>query len=294
MTRQTTRVCVPTETRTPKSDRWLLSYADFMTLLLALFVVLYASARVDAEKNHSLFAGLQAAFFFEESSPSPIPTPSTILSNPSTNPSAPASVLQQVRLEQDIARELESQKRRLGEDHGARLFRTERGLVISLASAEFFPAGGIEIPESRKAVLAAIAPLLAASAMPLRFEGHTDDQTMQSNRFPSNWELSSARAAAVARLFIEQHGIDPRRVATVGYAEYRPLAANDRSANRALNRRVEIVLMQDAELVAVNGSETLTDELDRLLQNLPPIPPEADESLRPEDLGPPPKDIPLP
>ena len=118
-------------------DRWLLSYADFMTLLLALFVILYASARVDAAEDRGYFAGLKAAFFFEESSPTPVPTPPA---NPMAEPrpaSAVAPASPDARLEEDLAAELESQRLRAGDDLGASLYRSERGLVISLASAEF-------------------------------------------------------------------------------------------------------------------------------------------------------------
>ena len=274
-------------------DRWLLSYSDFMTLLLALFVVLYASARVDADKQ-SPFEGLQAAFFFESSSPAPLP------STPVNSPDEPVAKRALVpptrleRLEEDLERELESQRERLGEELGTSLYTSERGLVLSLASAEFFPAGGVEIPLERREVLAALAPLLAANALPLHFEGHTDDQPIESGVFPSNWELSAARAAAVARLFIDDHEIDPRRVATAGYAEFRPLAPNDEPGNRARNRRVEIVILQDGELVPSEADAGGRGELDRLLEKLPPLPAEADESLRAPDLGPPPEDIPLP
>ena len=282
------------ETRTAGRDRWLLSYADFMTLLLALFVVLYASAQVDADKNHSLFEGLQAAFFFEDRSPNPVPIENIPLDLKPDPESAPSILSPRIQLEEDIAQVLETQRLRLGEDHGANLVQTERGLVLSLASAEFFPAGGVAIPEERRVVLAAIAPFLAASSRSLQFEGHTDAQPIRSEQFPSNWELSTARAAAVARLFIDEHSIDPKRVATIGYAEFRPISVSGEAADRALNRRVEIVILQDGELVPTNESEAPSSELNQLLNGLPPIPVDIDESLRPADLGPAPEDIPLP
>ena len=282
------------EFRSAGRDRWLLSYADFMTLLLALFVVLYASAQVDVDKNHSLFEGLQAAFFFDDNSPNPVPIEDIPLDlKPESDPS-PSILSARIELEEDISHELEAQRLRLGGDHGASVFQTERGLVISLASAEFFPAGGVEIPEERRAVLAAIAPLIAANSRSLQFEGHTDDQPIASDQFPSNWELSAARASAVARLFIEDHSIDPRRVATIGYAEFRPRSIAGEQVDRALNRRVEIVILEDGELVPTEDGVSENSELNFLLEALPPIPVEADESLRAADLGPPPEDIPLP
>jgi len=284
------------ESRSAGHNRWLLSYADFLTLLLALFVVLYASALVDADKNTRLFEGLQAAFFFHENSPNPIPVEEAPLDAATEKTTTPSVVSARIQLEEDISHELETQRLRLGEDQGVHLFQTERGLVISLASTEFFPAGGVEIPPERRAVLAAIAPLIAASHRSLQFEGHTDAQPIGSDQYPSNWELSAARAAAVARLFIDDHGIDPKRVATVGYAEFRPVTTKTDPASRALNRRVEIVILEDGELVSEPSTEaeSRNSELDQLLDGLPPIPADADESLKAAAPGPPPEDIPLP
>lgn len=282
------------ESESPGRDRWLLSYADFMTLLLALFVVLYASARVDATRDASLFEGLQAAFLFKERSPSPIPTDTRPKSEqPSTQESiVPIPFLAQ--LEGQINELVERLPQTPSENPGIQLHQSERGLVISLASAEFFPAGGVEIPEGRREVLAAMAPLLAANTASLQFEGHTDDQPVKSGPYPSNWELSAARAAAVARLFIEEHGIDPARIAATGFAEFRPMTPNTDALARAQNRRVEIIVLEDGIVIPSARNSGGGDELDQLLEGLPPIPPQVDESLRPRDPGPPPPDIPLP
>lgn len=285
----------PTAQPVPSRDRWLLSYADFITLLLALFVVLYAAARVDIEKAPTLIEGLQTAFLFEGTAPEPLPIEKD--ADPAAPPEAPSAVADDAhgRLGLALKRQLVQSRDEAGEEHGARLHEDERGIVISLASAEFFPAGGVEIPEKRRAVLAGLAPLLNAHVFPLQFEGHTDDRPIESDRFASNWELSSARAAAVARLFIEEHGLDPRRVATSGYAEHRPLVPNTGPAERAQNRRVEIVVLHaDASSLDDREAAAESGELGRLLDALPPIPSEVDESLKPRDLGPPPEDIPLP
>ncbi len=287
MIRRARRVDVGQQAAPPSRDRWLLSFADFLTLMLALFVVLYASAQLDSERNRNLMEGLRSAFVIDENMPPLTPIGGHDSNIQPVPEIVPAPITPQNQLKEDLARELEVQKQRSGRDHGASLYETERGIVISLASAEFFPAGGVEIPPERKAILAALAPLLAANSMPLSFEGHTDDQPIQSDRYPSNWELSSARAASVARFFIEEHGIDPHRVATVGYAEFRPFVDNDGSANRSLNRRVEIVILRDAQLVPLEAGREETDaELNRLLEGLPPIADDADESLRPPDPGP--------
>ncbi len=276
-------------------DRWLLSYGDFMTLLLALFVVLYASARADVDKSSNLLEGIQSAFKFD--------TPPMLIAPPIPIDMLPANEVVDdesgaaeplVLLQQQITAALEEREREVGTASGATLHQSERGLVLSLASAEFFPEGGVAIPPERRAVLATLAPFLGAHSGSLHFEGHTDAQGITSTTYPSNWELSTARAAAVARLFIDDHGIDARKVATTGYAEFRPIAGPDEADQKARNRRVEIVIMEDGELIAEQSGDKETSELDRLLDVLPPLPQEADGSLKAKDLGPPPADIPLP
>ncbi|MFK7898680.1 MAG: flagellar motor protein MotB [Myxococcota bacterium] len=276
-------------------DRWLLSYGDFMTLLLALFVVLYASAQSDADRSQNLVEGIQSAFKF--ASPPPLiaqPIPMDMARASQADGETPLEAAPLLILEDEIRAALESDENTIGEKSGASLHRNERGLVLSLASAEFFPEGGVAIPPERRAALATLAPFLAAHSGSLHFEGHTDAQPIASQDYPSNWELSTARAAAVARLFIQDHDIDPLRVATTGYAEFRPIAGPNEQDQQARNRRVEIVILADGELVVDQDATSGTTELDRLLDVLPPLPNEADASLKAESLGPPPPDIPLP
>ncbi len=275
-------------------DRWLLSYADFITLLLALFVVLYASARVDETRDASLFEGLQAAFVFDAVSPSPVPTSGQAPGAEAANAEALAPVPVLMQLEEDLVDVVEQMPREPGEEPGVSLHQTERGLIIRLASTEFFPAGGVEIPPARREALSAMAPVLASTTASLQFEGHTDDQPVSGGPYPSNWELSAARAAAVARLFVDDHDLAPGRVSVIGHAEQRPIADNADPANRARNRRVDIVVLEDGELVPSEGGSGTRDALDQLLEVLPPIPGEADETLKAPPAGPPPVDIPLP
>lgn len=279
----------------PGRDRWLLSYADFMTLLLALFVVLYASSVARETESASLFAGLRAAFVFDSSAPAVVRTPGEGErgDDPKADAIAPVPLLAQ--LEEDLAAVVERTPRPTDRDPGVSLHQTERGLVVSLASAEFFPAGGVEIPQERRAALAAMAPFLNANTSSLHFEGHTDASPIQGGPYPSNWELSSARAAAVARFFMDEHALDPTRVTVSGLASQRPLTANEDAEGRARNRRVEIVIHSDGELVASgDGAEAARAQLDALLETLPPIPESVDESLRAPTPGPAPPDIPLP
>jgi chemotaxis protein MotB len=277
--------------RRPSADRWLLSYADFVTLLLALFVVLYAGAVVQDEEKALLLEGLQSAFMtgipiggIEARTPLPSPPPDAS--------AAGRSVVD--RLESGFREMLEQGRHAPGDGQGIALRRTERGLVISLASTAFFTAGGAEIPAERQETLSAMVPLLKSTNSSILFEGHTDPSPLRGGPYPSNWELSSARAAAVARLFIDDHGLSPERVTTTGHAGFQPLHDNTSEEGRARNRRVEIVILSDGEWI--EGEETARDrgQLDALLAALPPLPDAPDEGLRAPDPGPPPAQIPLP
>lgn len=273
----------------PTRDRWLLSYADFLTLLLALFVVLYASARVDAEKQRGLFEGLASGFTAET------PPDEPAESGESRDILVPIDAeAAQERLESRLVARIERERERTQIDSGISIHPSERGLVISLAAAEYFPAGGAEIPVDRRRFLAAIAPLLAAERGALHFEGHTDDRPVAKALFPSNWELSSARAAAVARYFMDEHAIAADRVTVTGHAAVRPLSLADTPSERARNRRVEIVVHADAELARPQAEGDPERELGRLLEALPPLVGGPDDTLRPPPPGPPPPDIPLP
>lgn len=263
-----------TRTAVAGRDRWLLSYADFITLLLALFVVLYASARLDAERSETLRQGLESAF-------APARVEPRNADRRRAAPEAETATTLRERLEETLVAE----RSRRGSPLGAHLQQDARGLVLSLASTDYFPSGGAEIAEDRKPLLAAIAPLLAASDGPLLIEGHTDDQPIRSELFPSNWELSAARAAAVARYLIENHGLAPERFTASGHAEFRPIASNVSERNRARNRRVEIVLGTPPTRSPGPRPSASGPALDRLLQALPPLPAEPDEGLRARETG---------
>lgn len=274
-------------------DRWLLSYADFVTLLFALFVVLYASAKVDAPTSRQLIDGMNRAFVIDPNAPSTggsSRTQAPLEIGETANGKANARTI----LPQLAAKRLEALQVEHGSKLGVGMRSDQRGLVLSLASTEFFPAGGVDLPVERRKILAKLAPLLDATDRPIHFEGHTDDQPISSGPYPSNWELSAARAAAVARYFIDAHNIDPERIATSGYAEFRPLRANLGPSERAQNRRVDIVFLYDSDPNPSSRKSAESRGLSRLLEALPPIPAEADSTLAPPAPGPAPADIPLP
>lgn len=121
---------------------------------------------------------------------------------------------------------------------------TERGVVVRFADRILFDLGKADLKPEAIAILDQLAEVLREVPNPVRVEGHTDDLPINNERFPSNWELSTARATTVIKQLVEEYGLDPRQFSAAGYGEYRPLVPNDSMENRALNRRVDIVLLR--------------------------------------------------
>jgi chemotaxis protein MotB len=226
-------------------DRWLVSYADFITLLFAFFVVLFATGQSDKRKKIELAASIQSAFsqmgIFEAHAQSPpmIQVGSADESAaqlpliPPIVATAQSMLLVRQQLEQVAQSEI---------DHGTiGLHESPNGLVVSLQEAGFFDSGAAGIRPSGLPVLDRIAAVLPESA--LRIEGHTDDVPIHTALFASNWELSSARASSIARLLLAHPNVHAAQMSVAGYAEFHPAASNATPAGRARNRRVDIVLL---------------------------------------------------
>lgn len=197
-------------------DRWLVSYADVVTLLMAFFTAMYALANADAVKA---------------APPVPVPPP---VAEPQ-DAGGPAAV--RVHLTASLADAIASGRLEVTED--------ARGVVLSLPESATFALASPEVTEGARALLARLATTLQALPNPVRVEGHTDDIAIRTPRFSSNWELSTARASAVVALFIAQR-IDPRRLSAAGYGEFHPKVPNDSPAGRAANRRVDVVIVPAA------------------------------------------------
>lgn len=221
-------------------DRWLVSYADFITLLFAFFVVMYSAAQLDKRRAGQLATAIQTAFLQYGSLP---PEPSDVgglsangvPSNlPIGNTDDDEFSLLRGRVEQALAGEIASG------DVAVR--RTSEGLVISLREVGFFDSGSADIRASSRPAFQRLAEVLRATDTDIRIEGHTDNVPIHNSRYGSNWDLSTARATATVRLLITQYDFRPERLAASGYAEYRPIASNDGAEGRALNRRVDIVI----------------------------------------------------
>ena len=243
-------------------ERWLVSYADFITLLFAFFVVLFASGQSsDKKKQSQLAAAIESAFnsngiFDAHAKTPPIttdPSPSSAATPmPLTLPVHTVDLLspvEQSRVEkqtetkiQEVIRKEVSQK--LMKDGAVSVHLASDGVVISLREGGFFPSGSADVRPEAIAVLNTIAAAIPPQAM--RVEGHTDNVPIHTAQFATNWELSTARAASITRQLIAQHAAAPQDISAAGYAEFRPAASNDTEEGRARNRRVDIVLLRPA------------------------------------------------
>ena len=217
-------------------DRWLISYADFITLLFAFFTTMYASSTVDQHKLASVAVGLQTALDASQVQTTP----------PSKLPSASASMLTQEQLdaravlERDLADDLRNGRMELLEDG--------RGLVLSIPEASAFATGSADLSEGAQQAIGRLARSLNEVGNSLLIEGHTDDVPIHSARFASNWELSTARATAVVQWLIEREGMTPSRLSAAGYGEFHPRVPNDSTEARARNRRVDVVILKGSAL----------------------------------------------
>ncbi len=195
-------------------QQWIFTYGDMVTLLLVFFVLLLTFCKTDVEKFKSVAESFK-------------PTP----------PGSPFFLTGQPSVLERLAQEAETVE--LPEEKFVTL--DDRGVVVSFRSSALFGPGSAEIlPKARKSLLKFVK-FLYALPNELIIEGHTDDRPIRSDRFPSNWELSSGRASSVAR-FLEGEGLRGDRMTVVGFAKHRPRFRNDSEEKRALNRRIDVVI----------------------------------------------------
>jgi len=217
----------------PPAASWLTTYSDMMSLLLAFFVLLFTFSSLDVEKFSSVMAAFQQYVGIFSPGEAPLDRPGdTPFDFSDLGVSQLTSVYEELR--------------ELVEAEGlsdVQLELQERGLIVRFAEQVFFDLGEATLKPEAMTALRKIAPVLKELPNALRVEGHTDNWPIRTERFPSNWELSVHRATNVVRFLIEEQGFDPDRLSAAGYAEYRPIRPNDTAENRAVNRRVDIVIL---------------------------------------------------
>ena len=224
-------------------ERWLVSYADFITLLFAFFVVMYAISSVNEQKYREFSQSVMAAFTNTSPQVSPVRPPPAILPRTSLRQrNAEAALRREKEQMTSIARDILKVLAPLVHQGKVRVTQTPRGISVEInASVLFAPGEALLSPESVQA-LTAVAQVLRRDRHALQVEGHTDNVPISTAAFPSNWELSSVRASSVVRLFLE-NGIAEKRMVAVGHGANEPLESNDTAEGRQRNRRVQLVIL---------------------------------------------------
>lgn len=239
-------------------DRWLISYADFVTLLFAFFVVMYSISSVNETKYKTFSDSLNSAF-----SKQPPPDNTTIVPSEQEQllkalvDKRTARLGEQQRKIQDrmknLASDLSQVMSPLITEHLVTINPTKRGVEIDISASLLFKTGEAILQPDALEVLREVSVVLSKEELPIEVEGHTDDIPIMTTQFPSNWELSSARASSVVRMMVH-NGVPEKRLAVVGLASNQPIAPNDSPENRAKNRRVSITIVApNMERVPASG-----------------------------------------
>ena len=238
-------------------ERWMVSWADFMTLLFALFTALYAISTADQSKANSLAESTRAAFSLDmgkqatqmkkASSGAPTAKPAPRKSQSADDGALEPAQTKSIREESDplasARKALEEALPKLKMHANIQLKTTKTSIVVTLRDKAFFKKGSAKLLPGVLPVLDKIAEVLLRADLAIRVEGHTDDQPSSSKVYTSNWDLSAARAVSVVRYFAEEYSYPPADLAVAGYASGRPIAGNDTEEGRMSNRRVDIILL---------------------------------------------------
>ncbi len=233
-------------------ERWLVSYADLVTLLLALFVVLYAESKADVDKLKKVQQSMTEAFDGEVSAtsknaPAPVPSASQTAgpaagagAGPGPGPET-GPTLSQTR---DAIQESLKHEGGVGDlNDKVEFSEDDRGLVVKLAARDFFDDGVVEARVELRPLLDRIAKVLAGIPNPVRVEGHTDIEEENPSQ-PQGWELSAERAAWVVKYWVKRWGLDPSRLSAAGLSHFHPITQRKDDYSRGKNRRVEIIILR--------------------------------------------------
>lgn len=261
------------KTAVDDSQRWVTTYSDVVTLLLAFFVLLFAMSEVDPKRFDLLVQGLQEPFG-NPGNTALLPDGNGVLDGQAPTVTVPPPPLPDDEEDRDgeeepeeggqpgpeeppllvdqselipVREQIREALAQAGFEEAADLHINERGLVVSIATdGLLFPSGSADLQPEGESLIAALAPALLQIANPVHVEGHTDNVPYAGARY-DNWDLSADRALSVLHLLIEGHGVDPSRLGATGFASFHPLASNDTEEGRAANRRVELVIAVKGE-----------------------------------------------
>lgn len=283
-------------------ERWLVSYADFITLLFAFFVVMYSISSINVGKYRVLSETLESVFSQPTRSTDPIQVgavsrgqgervaspgkpqvPEFEIELPPLPQKTPPISGQNLQTIDDISQQLSSALAELIANDNITIKQASEWLEVEIKSNFLFASGDARLAHEAVPVLGQIADVLAPASNPIQVEGFTDDLPINTPRFPSNWELSAARAASVVNL-LARFGIEPGRMSAVGYGEFKPVANNDTELGRQKNRRVILVVLAskdsrrtlevfDQQLNTLQAGEETTQPADAITDSDSPLSP---------------------
>ena len=223
-------------------ERWLITYSDLITLLMIFFIIMFAMSEIDAQKFSAIAGSLNIALGGSEHI-LPGAGPSAVQSMP-----MPIQEIQQAQKEAEKLKELQKQLESLIETNNLSgriaVSIEERGLVVSFYDPVLFPLGSAQLTPNAKDIIHKVGQILLQSDNYIRIEGHTDDIPINTVMYPSNWELSVARATSVVQELIKNITFPPARLAATGYGQYRPRVSNDSMEHKQMNRRVDMVVVR--------------------------------------------------
>lgn len=263
-------------------ERWLVSYADFITLLFAFFVVLFSSSQVDKRKVGRLALAIQVAFehlgIFESSNAKmplaksePMPFDNVQIIEKALKTTDIAQPVPSVRGSRsepgqrgDMMRLMSELQQAFAEEikrNDISIRQGREGLVITLREIGFFDSGSADVKLKSAPTISRIANRLRDEPFNIRIEGHTDNVPIHNSQFASNWQLSTARAVTMTSLFISTYNFPPERISAAGFAEFHPIASNQTAEGRFQNRRVDIVILAGDTLqpLQTGGARERTD-----------------------------------
>lgn len=227
----------------PGSPLWMTTFSDLMTLILVFFVLLFSMSAIDTIKFQAFVASFQGIGVLdwgdkplEEIQPDPISQIPDIATGQDPRPPAPDYTLMEVyQMVEDTLAEA-------GLEQQVTLRYEEAGVALDIQDRVLFDTARAELKAEAEAILDPLAELFQRLPFQIHVEGHTDSRRINNALFPSNWELSGARASRVIRYYTDEHELDPHKFAAIGYGEFRPVAPNDTEENMQLNRRVVMVI----------------------------------------------------
>lgn len=239
-----------TEESHENHERWLVSYADFITLLFAFFVVMYAVSSVNEGKYRVLSSSIVNAFKSNQTPNAPSSAEFSPLQNQHPNSGDPIKLTDNLSIHKakkqermkGMAKNILQALEPLIKDGQVRVTQNALGISVEINASVLFAPGQAKLAESSSLTLQAIANQIKGHEHEIRVEGHTDNLPIHTENYPSNWELSSARASSVIRLFVE-NGVEPQRLMAIGYGENKPIESNDTPEGRKRNRRVTVLIL---------------------------------------------------